>query len=184
MMARRLTAVLNHARAFSGTGARSFSHSAFTCTNRMYEPDYLELLKPKYPLYETLNVTIKGYDYPLLESYQRFIHNVADSMDLEIADGYAQPPQKLNVQKFKPNSSVIDSEYKLTVYERTVQVEKVQAPLYPLLLRTLQAALPEGVTLKVTEHTWEQEEARYVPDRDLKELKQQLDEMGGASKKK
>ncbi|XP_035912171.1 uncharacterized protein LOC118512187 [Anopheles stephensi] len=162
---------------------RSLGQSAASF-NRMYEPDYLELLKPKYPLYETLNLTIKGYDYPLLESYQKFIHNVADSMDLEIADAYAQPPQKLNVQKFKPNSSVIDSEYKLTVYQRTVQVEKVQAPLYPLLLRTLQAALPEGVTLKVTEHSWDQEEARYVPDRDLKELKQQLDEMGGASRKK
>uniref|UniRef100_A0A182PQC8 Small ribosomal subunit protein uS10 domain-containing protein n=1 Tax=Anopheles epiroticus TaxID=199890 RepID=A0A182PQC8_9DIPT len=184
-MARRMTTVFGHALAGRrAVATRLFSHSAPACTNRMYEPDYLELLKPKYPLYDTLNVTIKGYDFPLLESYQKFIHNVADSMDLEIADAYAQPPQKLNVQKFKPNSSVIDSEYKLTVYERTVQVEKVQAPLYPLLLRTLQAALPEGVTLKVTEHTWEQEESRYVPDRDLKELKQQLDEMGGASKKK
>uniref|UniRef100_A0A4Y0BI64 Small ribosomal subunit protein uS10 domain-containing protein n=1 Tax=Anopheles funestus TaxID=62324 RepID=A0A4Y0BI64_ANOFN len=181
-MASRLTTVITRTLAASCYG-RSFSHSA-GWMNRIYEPDYLELLKPKYPLYETLNLTIKGYDYPLLESYQKFIHNVADSMDLEIADGYAQPPQKLNVQKFKANSSVIDSEYKLTVYERTVQVENVQAPLYPLLLRTLQAALPEGVTLKVFEHTWEQEESRYVPDRDLKELKQQLDEMGGATKKK
>uniref|UniRef100_A0A182WJ62 HEAT repeat-containing protein 6 n=1 Tax=Anopheles minimus TaxID=112268 RepID=A0A182WJ62_9DIPT len=158
-MATRLAAIFPRTTwAASGCG-RCFGHSAGRM-NRIYEPDYLELLKPKYPLYDTLNLTIKGYDYPLLESYQKFIHNVADSMDLEIADGYAKPPQKLNVQKFKPSSSIIDSEYKLTVYERTVQVEKVQAPLYPLLLRTLQAALPEGVTLKVSEHTWEQEEAR------------------------
>uniref|UniRef100_A0A182QKH5 Small ribosomal subunit protein uS10 domain-containing protein n=1 Tax=Anopheles farauti TaxID=69004 RepID=A0A182QKH5_9DIPT len=170
--------------AASSSGSRPFSHCTAACLNRMYEPDYLELLKPKYPLYDTLNFTIKGYDYPVLESYQKFIHNVADSMELEIADAYAHPPKKLNVQKFKPNSSVIDSEYKLTVYERTVQVEKVQAPLYPLLLRTLQAALPEGVTLSVAEHSSDQEESRYVPDRDLKELKLQLDEMGGPTKKK
>uniref|UniRef100_A0A2M4C0V2 Putative mitochondrial ribosomal protein l48 n=1 Tax=Anopheles marajoara TaxID=58244 RepID=A0A2M4C0V2_9DIPT len=153
-------------------------------SNRLYEPDYLESMKPKYPLYETLNFTIKGYDFPVLESYQKLIYNVADSMDLDIVDAYAHPPQKLTVQKFKPSSSVIDSEYKLTVYERTVQIDNVQAPLYPVLLRTLQAGLPEGVTLNVTEHTPEHEDARYVPDRDLKELKQQLDEMGGPTKTK
>ncbi|XP_058065263.1 large ribosomal subunit protein mL48 [Anopheles bellator] len=162
---------------------RFYSRTIAQC-NRLYEPDYLELLKPKYPLYGTLNFTIKGYDYPILESFQRLMHNVADSMDLEIGDAYAHPPQKLTVQKFKPSSSVVDSEYQLTVYERTVQIDNVQAPLYPIFLRTLQAALPEGVTLSVTEHTSDHEEARYVPDRDLKDLKQQLDEMGGPSKTK
>uniref|UniRef100_A0A182INU7 Small ribosomal subunit protein uS10 domain-containing protein n=1 Tax=Anopheles atroparvus TaxID=41427 RepID=A0A182INU7_ANOAO len=182
-MALRQAYMLVASRAMVSSTGRPISRMA-ACSSRLYEPDYMELLKPKYPLYEMLNFTIKGYDYPLLESYQKFIHNVADSMDLDIVDAFAHPPQKLNVQKFKPNSSVIDSEYRLTVYERTVQIDKVQAPLYPLLLRTLQAALPEGVSLSVAEHTSDQEESRYVPDRDLKELKQQLDEMGGASKKK
>uniref|UniRef100_A0A8D8FUL0 39S ribosomal protein L48, mitochondrial n=1 Tax=Culex pipiens TaxID=7175 RepID=A0A8D8FUL0_CULPI len=146
----------------------------------MYEPPYLEKLRPKYPLYNTLNVTVKGYDYPLLESYQRFIHNVADTMDLEIADCWAQPPQKFNVQKFKPASAIVETDYKLTVYERVVQIANLQAPLYPMFLRVLQGALPEGVTLAVSEHTGEVDDARYVPDKDLLDLKQKLDEMGGA----
>lgn len=44
-------------------------------------------MKPKYPVYETINIQIKGYDFSILESYQKFIHRMADSMDLDIADG-------------------------------------------------------------------------------------------------
>ncbi|XP_062552862.1 large ribosomal subunit protein mL48 [Armigeres subalbatus] len=165
-----------HRLSTSGRVLRHFSS--------MHEPDYLEKLRPKYPLHNTLNFTIKGYDYPILESYQRFMHNVADTMDLDIADCWAQPPQKLNVQKFKPASAVIESEYKLTMYERNVQIANLQAPLYPTFLRVLQAALPEGVNLTVNEHTNEVDDGRYVPDRELLELRQKLDEMGGSREKK
>lgn len=84
----------------------------------------------------------------------------------------------------KPNSSVVEADYKLQVYERTVQMCDVGAPIYPTLLRIAQAALPEGVTLNVVEHTDDLEEIRYVPDRDLLECKKQLDDMGGPLKKK
>lgn len=81
---------------------------------------------------------------------------------------------------------MIDAEYKLTEYVRVLQIEDMQAPFYPMLLRLAQAALPEGVSLEVSEHTDDDDEVRYVPDRDLLELKQQLDDLGGpiASKKK
>ncbi|XP_055606957.1 39S ribosomal protein L48, mitochondrial [Uranotaenia lowii] len=161
-----------------------FSVMAIRRVSSMYEPDYLEKLRPKYPLYNTLNFTIKGYDYPILESYQRFVHNVADSMDLDVLDSWAQPPQKFNVQKFKPASAVIESDYKLTVYERNLQIGNLQAPLYPVLVRLLQGALPEGVTLTISEHSDQVDEGRYVPDRDLLDLKQKLEEMGGSREKK
>ncbi|XP_037821279.1 39S ribosomal protein L48, mitochondrial [Lucilia sericata] len=150
----------------------------------VYEPDYLESLKPKYPQYESLNVQIKGYDYPILESYQRYLHSVAEYLDLEVADCYALPPQNMTVQRLKPNSTVVDSEYRLTVYERNIQLQDVDVPVYPMFLRIAQAALPEGVQLTVQEHTDECEERRYVPDKDLLELKAELEKMGGGSKKK
>ncbi|XP_058828796.1 large ribosomal subunit protein mL48 [Topomyia yanbarensis] len=165
-------------RLATGKCVRPFSSGS------MYEPEYLELLRPKYPVHNTLNFSIKGFDYPILESYQRFIYNVADSMDLDTVDCWAYPPKKLNVQKFKPASAVIESEYKLTVYERNVQIMNLQAPFLPTFVRILQAALPEGVTLSVSEHSEDVDEARYVPDRDLIELKQKLDEMGGSREKK
>lgn len=54
----------------------------------------------------------------------------------------------------------------------------------PVLLRLAQAAQPEGVSLTLIEHLEEHDENRYVPDNDLRDLKHQLDEMGGPLKKK
>ncbi|KAH8282954.1 hypothetical protein KR054_011164, partial [Drosophila jambulina] len=152
----------------------------------VYEPDYLESLKAKYPQYESLNVQIKGYDYPQLESYQRFLHGVAEYLELDVSDCYALPPQQTQVQRLRPNSTVIESEYKLTTYERNLQLNFVDAPFYPQFLRIAQSALPEGVTLSVQEHTEDCEERRYVPDKELLDLKSELDRMGGptATKKK
>lgn len=65
-----------------------------------------------------------------------------------------------------------------------MQISDIAAPNFPILLRLAQAAQPEGVSISVVEHTEEHEEYRYVPDKDLNELKHQLDEMGGPTKKK
>ncbi|XP_034474594.1 39S ribosomal protein L48, mitochondrial [Drosophila innubila] len=147
----------------------------------VYEPDYLESLKPKFPQYESLNVQLKGYDYPLLESYQRFLHSVAEYLDLDVSDCYALPPQQTQVQRLRPNSTVVEADYKLTTYERNLQLNNVDAPTYPHFLRIAQAALPEGVHLKVAQHTDECDERRYVPDKDLLDLKAELERMGGAT---
>ncbi|KAH8409420.1 hypothetical protein KR222_003796, partial [Zaprionus bogoriensis] len=150
-------------------------------SSSIYEPDYLESLKPKFPQIESLNVQIKGYDYPLLESYQRFLHSTAEYLGLDVSDCYALPPQKTQVQRLRPSSAVIEAEYKLTTYERNLQLNNVDAPIYPQFLRIAQAALPEGVELMVAEHTDDLEERRYVPDRDLLDLKAELERMGGAT---
>lgn len=44
--------------------------------------------KSKIPLYNTLNIQLKGYDFPVLESYQGFVHHIAEVMGIEVADGY------------------------------------------------------------------------------------------------
>lgn len=33
-----------------------------------------------------LNIQIKSYDYPVLESYQKFIHKLADTVQVDIDD--------------------------------------------------------------------------------------------------
>lgn len=83
------------------------------------------------------------------------------------------------MQRFKPKSSVVDAEYKLKVYFRNIQIFDPPTTLYPILLRMIDASLPEGVTLNVIKHEPEHQEIRYVPDRELLELKTQLDEYGG-----
>ncbi|XP_037958126.1 39S ribosomal protein L48, mitochondrial [Teleopsis dalmanni] len=150
----------------------------------VYEPDYLDSLKPKYPQFECLNVQIKGYDYPLLESYQRYLHSLTEYLDIDVSDCYALPPQHTKVHRLRPNSAVVEAEYRLTLYERNLQLNYVDSPLYPTFLRLAQAALPEGVQLQINEHTDEMEERRYVPDKDLLELKAELERIQALKNKK
>lgn len=55
-------------------------------SSNIYNPDYLQALRPKFPLYGDLGVKLTGHDYPLLESYQRFVHKVADSLDMDVSE--------------------------------------------------------------------------------------------------
>lgn len=98
-------------------------------------------------------------------------------MDLDVSECYALPPKRTQLQRLKPSSTVIDSEYKLTTYERNLQINDLDAPMYPQFLRIAQAALPEGVTLRVEKHSDDHDELRFVPDKDLLELKSQLEYM-------
>lgn len=146
---------------------------------KIYEPPYLDAMKPEFPTYDVINVKITGYDFPILESYQRFVHRIATALNLDVSDCWAHPPKKEQIVRYKPSTAVVDSEYKLTTYERYVQICDLEAPTYPLFLRFIQSGLPEGVTLSVVHHTDFVEESRYVPDKDLLDLKAQLEAAGG-----
>lgn len=51
----------------------------------------------------------------------------------------------------------------------------------PIFFHIIQAALPEGVRLNIKLHDDADEELRYVPDLELKQLKNELDALGGPS---
>ncbi|XP_063538254.1 uncharacterized protein LOC134747588 [Cydia strobilella] len=163
----------------------SVCHQKRTKTD-LYEPDYLISMEPDEPVYDCLNLQLKGYDFAVLEACQKQIHRYAEIMGIQVDDSWATPAQKLKVQRFKPGGTIVDTEYNLSVYERNVQVVDVPAWALGTLLRCARAALPQGCELHVHEHAVEHEEIRYVPDNQLLELKQQLEDMGGsrAEKKK
>ncbi|XP_047992324.1 uncharacterized protein LOC125231024 [Leguminivora glycinivorella] len=152
----------------------------------LYEPDYLISMEPDEPVYDCLNLQLKGYDFAVLEACQKQIHRYAEIMGIQVDDSWATPAQQLKVQRFKPGGTIVDAEYNLNVYERNVQVVDVPAWALGSLLRCARAMLPQGCELRVHEHAVEHEETRYVPDNQLLELKQQLEVMGGsrADKKK
>ncbi|XP_021939637.1 39S ribosomal protein L48, mitochondrial isoform X2 [Zootermopsis nevadensis] len=147
------------------------------CSTSIFEPDYLESGKSKIPLYNALNIQLKGYDFPVLESYQSFVHKIADNMNIEVEDGWAIPPQYLEVQRFKPQSTVVEAEYKMAIYERNVQVVDLPSTVGSIFFEVLQTALPEGVTMTVHEHEEAYEELRYIPDVQLLELKSELEKL-------
>ncbi|RVE40857.1 hypothetical protein evm_014492 [Chilo suppressalis] len=68
----------------------------------------------------------------------------------------------------------------LRKFSRCLQVTDIPAWALGSLLRVARASLPQGCTLNVHEHMPEHEEVRYVPDNELKQLKQQLEDMGGS----
>lgn len=141
----------------------------------LYEPDYLEASKSKIPDYEKLNVQIKGYNYAVLESYHSVISRFAKLMNIEVDGSWAFPATVLKVQKYKKGTTVVDAEYDLHLYERHTQLKNVTSTRCPILIRTLEATLPEGVFLKVELFDPDLELKRYIPDKELLEKKSLLE---------
>ena len=112
-------------------------------SNRVFEPEYLDVsphfpnvtfagafgwlqaLKPSIPQHDTLNIYLRSYDYPVLENYQKLVHKLAVNMDIEVEESWPLPHQDWNVKTFKPNSELVNTEYKLKMYQRVVQVTDV-----------------------------------------------------------
>jgi len=65
-----------------------------------------------------------------------------------------------------------------------VQVTDLSTVQLPILLRVIEASTPVGVSVEVVPHEEYHEEDRYIPDSDLNKLKDELDQMGGPSKKR
>lgn len=82
-------------------------------------------MKAKVPLYETLNIQLRGFDYAILESYQKLVNTIATNMDINVEDSWATPAQHLQISTYKPNSDIVDSKYLLKNYERTVQITDI-----------------------------------------------------------
>lgn len=141
-------------------------------------------MKPKHPLYDTLNIQIRGYDYPVVESFQKCVHAVAKNMDIDVEDCWGVPAQDLRLTTFKPNSEIPNSQFNLKMYERNVQITDISSIQMSVLLRVLEKCTPAGIFINIVEHEEYHEENRYIPDSELNTLKQTLDEMGGPLKKK
>ncbi|KAF2891605.1 hypothetical protein ILUMI_14568, partial [Ignelater luminosus] len=140
-------------------------------------------LKSKVPLYDLVNIQLKGYDYPVLESFQKSVHHIAKNMDIDVEECWATPAKHEQIKVFKPKSEVVGAQYELKTYERTVQIANASSLQLSILLQAVEAAIPAGVTVNVVPHEEEHEEIRYVPDHELIKLKQELDHMGGPRRK-
>ncbi|XP_070166223.1 large ribosomal subunit protein mL48 [Polyergus mexicanus] len=151
--------------------------SAKFYTGSLYEPDYLETGKSKFPLLPVIDIQIKGYNYSVLECYQTFMDKLADSMQIDVDNSWALPPQELKIQKYKTGTTAIISEYNLKIYERHTQLSEVSGIKCSILIRILEASLPQGITLNVDTYDPALKWKRYVPDKELLDLKSTLDTM-------
>ncbi|XP_014218419.1 39S ribosomal protein L48, mitochondrial [Copidosoma floridanum] len=150
----------------------------------IYEPPYLEALKPKYPLYPLLNVQIRGYDYAILENFQSWVHKIAEAMDFDVEECYAFPHKEYKIIRYKPKSTVVEVEYTLKLYQRNIKMSNVTSVGLPIFIRICEAGLPEGTLFDIFEHTEEHENARYIPDKRLLDMQEELASVGKPPKKK
>ncbi|CAL8111273.1 unnamed protein product [Orchesella dallaii] len=139
---------------------------------------------PEVPLYDAINIQVKGYDFAILEKFAKYVHNTADRVGLEVEDSWGTPCKNLKVTKLKPESTSVETDYLLSLYERNVQIVNVSASLLPIFVNIVEASIPAGVTMRVHPHLPEHTEIRYVPDLQLKELKTQLQDMRDSKEKK
>ncbi|KAK7104643.1 large ribosomal subunit protein mL48-like isoform X2 [Littorina saxatilis] len=152
------------------TNVRALSRSAPVAG--IFEPDDLKL-EPDIPEYPPLKLQMRGYDFVILESYAKYVHGLADSLGLD-TDAWAVPARSKDIHTFKPNSTVVDNKYSLKMFERVVQIESVPSPRLPILLEMMRTHAPEGVTINVKESEPEEEEFRYIPDKEMRDLRQQM----------
>jgi len=73
---------------------------------------------------------------------------------------------------------VIISECELKIYERNTQLSEMFSTKCSILVRALEAALPQGVNMKIDIYDSEVEKIRYVPDKALLDLKTELETVG------
>lgn len=152
------------------------SVSFHTCSHRRktFEPDYLDSHRHLPTTYPPVNIQIKGYDFAILESYQSYIHNMAENMGIDVSQSWATPATTWKAHLYEERSTVIKDTLEVHIYERNVQVENMRTVDAPILVDILRKTLPEGVNLSVHPHAEEHVEARYIPDPFIDSLRSEL----------
>lgn len=140
-----------------------------------WEPDDLKM-EPDIPEYETLNIKMKGYDFPVLESFAKYVHRIASNLDAECTK-FAVPAKKLEIHTLQFQSVIVKDSCKLNLYERVVQVQSLPSPTLPILLEMITGNTPEGVNITVAKNTPEDDEFLYIPDHQKHKIEQMMEEL-------
>ena len=139
----------------------------------IHEPAYLEELRPKFGFYDKLNLTLKGYDFVVLEKYQSYLNKaMTRKFDIKSTSAWSAPHQDLHHENLVDRSTAIDTTFMLRMYERNIQMEKALTTQLPILIEFIHATLPPGVTFSIDRHTKFDEDRLYFRDSVLEKLKE------------
>uniref|UniRef100_A0A0N4WH11 VPS37 C-terminal domain-containing protein n=2 Tax=Haemonchus TaxID=6288 RepID=A0A0N4WH11_HAEPC len=138
----------------------------------LYEPKFPDTRE--YPEYDLLNVRLQGYDFTYLEKFQAYVDRMARRFNFKVVDSYAVAAQTQRVVVYKPNSTAIDTEVNLSLYDRVVRLSNVPAPQLQLFITLIQTHVPVGVTVTFKQHEKADEDYRYIPDILLKQKQEEL----------
>ena len=65
---------------------------------------------------------MKGYDFQILESFQSYVHNLAENIGIDVSDSWATPATDWKIYTYAEESTAIKDTYTLHLYERNVQI--------------------------------------------------------------
>lgn len=71
----------------------------------------------------------------------------------------------------------MESEYFLRMHERDLKINDVPSVRLKLFIRALHKEIPPGVLLDIEEWSYEKEKFRFIPDKELLDLKGELEEI-------
>merc|ERR1719402_538695 len=112
---------------------KPFSTSV-TSPTPTFEPDYLDSAGPVIPTYPPLNIQMRGYNFDLLESFQSYVHNLAENMGVDVHDAWVTPPRTFKICTFFEEGTRVRDEHNLNLYERNVQVVGLSLSTRPFCL--------------------------------------------------
>lgn len=148
--------------------------SVSPAVNKTFEPDYLDSAVPPIPTYPTINIQMKGYNFDVLESFQSYVHNLAENMGISVQEAWVTPAKSTKVSTFAAGGTRVDNEFTLNLFERNVQVVNLRSVDAPILIDCIQASLPEGVQLSLHNHLQEHYEDRFIPDPFINSIRDEL----------
>lgn len=118
---------------------------------------------------------IKAHDFAVLESYGSYLHRLSNRLGLVVVKYWCAPNTTKKIETLQHESSVVQHEYELNLYERNIQIEKVSSRIMSLLVEVVHRSLPAGVQLSIHEHNHElHEKTRYITDHELLQYKKEL----------
>jgi len=110
----------------------------------------------------------------MLESFQSYVHNLAENMGVDVHDAWVTPPRTFRICTFFEEGTRVRDEHNLNLYERNVQVVGLRSIDAPILFDNIRTCLPEGVLLSVHEHKQEHFEERWIPDPFINAIRDEL----------
>lgn len=140
----------------------------------LHEPKYLELLKPAIPYYENVNIRVRGFDYPILESYIRFIQQICKDLKLKNSNFWGVPAVSMRQDSYKPASELVANSDVVKTHERTVQIKYMTSTHAAIFAEAILAAKPPGVVIRMAIHEVKDDDDRYIPDLQLQAMEKEL----------
>lgn len=141
----------------------------------LHEPKYLQLLKPAIPFYENVNVRVRGFDYPVLESYIRFIQQVCKDLKLKTSSYWGVPAVSMRQDSYQPASELIANSDVVKTHERTLQIKYMTSCNAAIFTEAIMAGKPPGVVIRMAIHQIEDDDVRYIPDLQLQAMEKDLE---------